>query len=114
MDLMQRIQLNLAMVRVSLAAGIAKLLERGETAERIEAVAKAVAESGKAFELETERRVSTPWQRCCGKGRWIHWACPCIPLWQWMEITQRITSLFEQCTGGVSAWVQMVRGGGAA
>lgn len=87
-----KIQLNLAMVRVSLVSGIARLLERGETAERIEAVAKAVSESGKAFELETEKRVSTPWQRCCGKGRWMQWVFPCIPLWHWSGLGPRLST----------------------
>jgi|WetSurMetagenome_2_1015567.scaffolds.fasta_scaffold00074_17 hypothetical protein len=91
-----KIQLNLAMVRVSLVSGIARLLERGETAERIEAVAKAVSESGKAFERETEKQVSTPWQRCCGKGRWLHWVCPCIPLWHWSGLGQRLVAVKDR------------------
>ena len=93
MDLVQQIQFNLSVVRVSLLGAISRLLERGETAERIEAVAKAVAESGKAFELETERRFSSPWERSCGRGRWKHWVCPCIPLWHWSGLHERFILL---------------------
>lgn len=89
MDLVQRIHLNLAITRVALSGAIARLLSRGETIEHIEAVSEAVCESGKAFERETERQVSTPWQRTCGKGRWIQWVCPCIPLCRWTGIPQR-------------------------
>lgn len=96
MNLVQQIQVNLAIVRVSLLGAITRLLERGESAERIEAVAKAVAESGKAFELETERHYSSPWQRSCGKGRWKHWVCPCVPLWHWSGLHERFISLRER------------------
>ncbi len=98
MDVVARIQLNLAMVRVSISSGISKLLQRGETAERIEQMADAVAASGKAFELETERRVSTPWQRCCGRGRWIDWVFPCVPLWRWLQPRQRCAELVRRCS----------------
>ena len=105
MDLVQKIQLNLAMVRLSLVNGIARILERGETAERIEAMAKVVAESGKAFEIETEKRVSTPWQRCCGKGRWIQWVCPCIPLWHWSGAGERLNLWCDTIKGTLTGLV---------
>jgi hypothetical protein len=95
MDLVQRIHLNLSIVRVSLSGAIAKLLARGETIEHIEAVSAAVCESGKAFERETEKQVSTPWQRCCGRGRWVQWVCPCIPLCGWLGITQWMTRCYH-------------------
>jgi hypothetical protein len=102
MDLVQRIHLNLSVVRVSLSAAIAKLLARGETIEHIEAVSSAVCESGKAFERETEKQVSTPWQRCCGRGRWIRWVCPCVPLYGWLR--QRTTRWYEEAREGVAVY----------
>jgi len=96
MDLVQKIQLNLAMVRVSLIRGISLLLERGETAERIEAVANAVSASGKEFEIQTERQFSTPWQKCCGRGRWIQWVFPCVPLWHWSGIGPRLVEVRDR------------------
>jgi hypothetical protein len=90
MELVQRIHLNLALTRVALAGAIARLLSRGESIEHIEAVAEAVCESGKAFERETERQLSTQWQRTCGKGRWIQWVCPCVLLCRWTGIPQRL------------------------
>ena len=83
MELVERIQSNLRTVRATLWHSIGQLLQRGETAERIEMVAIEVAKSSKAFDVATEKRTASPWQRCCGRGRWIHWLVPCIPLWQW-------------------------------
>jgi hypothetical protein len=96
-SMVQKIHLNLSVVRVTLAAGINRLLSRGESIERIEAVAAAVSESGKAFHVEVERQVSTPWQRCCGKGRWMQWACPCVPLCRWLGVPQKLCLLYEDC-----------------
>ena len=83
MELVERIQHNLERIRTTLWHSIGQMLERGETAERIELVAVAVAASSKTFDVETERHVATPWQRCCGRGRWVQWVFPCIPLWKW-------------------------------
>jgi len=94
MDTVQRIHLNLSVTRVSLAAIVARILARGETIEHIEAVSDMVCETGKAFEQEAERHTRTPLQRCCGRGRWLQWVCPCIPICRWLGITQWATLLY--------------------
>ncbi len=60
-------------------------------AGRIDATLTAIAtalphvEAGRlrVLAVATEKRTASPWQRCCGRGRWVHWLVPCIPLWHW-------------------------------
>jgi hypothetical protein len=84
-ELIERIQRNLISTHATLWGSLNKLMQRGETAERLELVAIVLAESSKAFDVDTERHVATPWQRCCGRGRWVQWVFPCIPIWQWLR-----------------------------
>jgi len=83
MELVERIQINLERVRTTLWHSIGILLERGETAERLELAALEVAASSKTFDVETEKQYVSPWRRCCGRGRWRQWVFPCGALWHW-------------------------------
>jgi len=57
--LVERIQRNLELVRVTLWSSIGRILERGETAERIEQVSIAVAASSQMFNDETIRQIAS-------------------------------------------------------
>ncbi len=83
--LIARIQRNLSDTRATLWMSVSRLLQRGESAERLEVLGAAIVENSKLFDVETERHVATPWQRRCGRGRWLQWLCPCIPIWRWVR-----------------------------